>query len=144
MNKCFPVDLPFQACQCLISSPLDDLCIDIWMSVMINLSQNPDDKEIGYSNVLANARPFEHMFFFGGSSFTSLTTSNHVTDKRTHPLCDFMQHKLTSLEDADIISTNSVDLSNVFFCCQSKETKGQRAEHPVTLNRRLIFRQNNF
>ena len=27
----------------LVSSPLDDLCIDIW---------NPDDKEIGYSNVL--------------------------------------------------------------------------------------------
>ena len=34
----------------LVSSPLDDLCIDIWISVMI--SQNPDDKETGYSNVL--------------------------------------------------------------------------------------------
>ena len=101
----------------LVSSPLDDLCIDIW---------NPDDKEIGYSNVLANARPFEHMFFFGGSSFTSLTTSNHVTDKRTHPLCDFMQHKLTNLEDADIISTNSVDLSNVFsFAVNQKKPKGR-------------------
>ena len=73
-----------------------------------------------------NARPFEHMFFFGGSSFTSLTTSNHVTDKRTHPLCDFMQHKLTSLEDADIISTNSVDLSNVFsFAVNQKKPKGR-------------------
>ena len=91
-----------------------------------HLSQNPDDKEIGYSNVLANARPFEHMFFFGGSSFTSLTTSNHVTDKRTHPLCDFMQHKLTSLEDADIISTNSVDLSIFFLLLSIK--RNQRAE----------------
>ena len=41
----------------LVSSPLDDLCIDIWMSVMIiYLSQNPDDKEIGYSNVLRPSR----------------------------------------------------------------------------------------
>ena len=31
----------------LVSSPLDDLCIAIW------ISQNPDDRETGYSNVLA-------------------------------------------------------------------------------------------
>ena len=34
----------------IVSSPLDDLCIDIWMSMMI--ISEPDDKEIGYSNVI--------------------------------------------------------------------------------------------
>ena len=32
----------------LVSSPPDDLCIDIW---------NRDDKEIGYSNVLGGTHP---------------------------------------------------------------------------------------
>ena len=43
----------------VVSSPLDDLCIDVWMSVMIiYLSQNSDDKEIGYSNVLFWTNPW--------------------------------------------------------------------------------------
>ena len=32
----------------VFSSPLDDLCIDIWISV----SQHPYSRETGYSNVL--------------------------------------------------------------------------------------------
>ena len=38
----------------LVSSPLDDLCIDIWISAM---SQHPDTRETGDSNVLAPTRP---------------------------------------------------------------------------------------
>ena len=46
----------------LIFSPLyvrppiaqpDDLCIDIWISVMI-ISQHPDSREVGHSNVLVS------------------------------------------------------------------------------------------
>ena len=33
----------------LVGRPLDDLCVDIWTSVM---SQHPDTRETGYSNVL--------------------------------------------------------------------------------------------
>ena len=36
----------------VVSSPLDDLCIDIWISAIIILSQHPDTRETGDSNVL--------------------------------------------------------------------------------------------
>ena len=42
----------------LVGSPLDDLTC-IWISEMmhpVSLSQNPDDRETGYSNVLLNQR----------------------------------------------------------------------------------------
>ena len=52
-NTCSPTD----ASSGKVSSPLDALCIDIWISVMIIRSQKPDDKEIGYSNVLLQGRP---------------------------------------------------------------------------------------
>ena len=38
----------------LVSSPLDDLCIDIW---------NPDDRETGYSNVPHDPLPLAPMLF---------------------------------------------------------------------------------
>ena len=37
----------------LVSRPPNDLCIDIWISVM---SQHPDNRETGYSNVLKENR----------------------------------------------------------------------------------------
>ena len=44
-------------CACVVhivvSSPLDDLCIDIWISAMI-MSQHPDTRETGDSNVLVS------------------------------------------------------------------------------------------
>ena len=36
----------------LLVAQLDDLCIDIWVSVMITMSQHTDNRETGYSNVL--------------------------------------------------------------------------------------------
>ena len=37
----------------LVSCLLNDLCICVWISVLI-ISANPDNKETGYSNVLYN------------------------------------------------------------------------------------------
>ena len=34
-----------------VGGKLDDLCIAVWVSVMI-MSQHPDNRETGYSNVL--------------------------------------------------------------------------------------------
>ena len=47
-------------CTQLVSRPLDDLCICIWISVMI-MSQNPDNRETGYSNVLACNSPLDSL-----------------------------------------------------------------------------------